>query len=34
MTPSVTRPPVLDLLRERRRALGIDSMTSVLGTLK
>jgi len=31
MTPSVTRPPVLDLLRERRRALGIDSMTSVLG---
>ena len=31
MSPSVTRPPVLDLLRERRRALGIDSMTSVLG---
>lgn len=31
MIPSATRPPVLDLLRERRRALGIDSMTSVLG---
>ena len=31
MMPTATRPPVLDLLRERRRSLGIDSMTSVLG---
>ena len=31
MIPVVSKPPVLDLLRERRRALGIDSMTSVLG---
>lgn len=31
MMPVVSKPPVLDLLRERRRALGLDSMTSVLG---
>jgi type IV pilus assembly protein PilN len=31
MSPTISKPPVLDLLRERRRALGIDSMTSVLG---
>lgn len=31
MSPAISKPPVLDLLRERRRALGIDSMTSVLG---
>lgn len=30
MTPSVTRPPVLDLLRERRRDLGLDSMAGLL----
>jgi type IV pilus assembly protein PilN len=31
MIPATTRPPVLDLLRERRRSLGIDSMASVVG---
>ena len=31
MIPTATRPPILDLLRERRRSLGVDSMTSVLG---
>lgn len=31
MTTPVTQLPVLDLLRERRRELGIDSMSSVLG---
>jgi type IV pilus assembly protein PilN len=31
VTPSVTRPPVLDLLRERRRELELDSMAGLLG---